>query len=93
MIELNDFLFIIGGAIIGFAACYFIMLRAHSKLKNNLLAHETRQAIEKELSEKSKTDEEKLMQSFRDSFAALSGQALRENNEEFLKLARENFSK
>jgi len=93
MIEINDFFLIMGGAVIGVVVCYLMMSRTHSKLKNSLLAYQTRQAIEKELNEKSKTEEEKLRQGFRDSFAALSSQALRENNEEFLKLARENFSK
>jgi len=93
MIEINDIFLIFGGAIIGFIACYFIMLRANSALKNRLMSHETRQTIEKELSEKSKADEDTMLQNFRDSFSALSSQALRENNEEFLKLARENFSK
>lgn len=93
MIEINEFFLILGGAIVGFIGCYFIMLRANLTLKKNLMAHETRQTIEKELSEKSKTDEDAMMQNFRDSFSALSSQALRENNEEFLKLARENFSK
>ncbi len=93
MIEINDFFLIMGGAVIGVVVCYLMMSHTHSKLKNSLLAYQTRQAIEKELNEKSKTEEEKLRQGFRDSFAALSSQALRENNEEFLKLARENFSK
>ena len=93
MIESKDFFLILGGAIVGFLVCYAIMLRIHLTLKKNLIAHETRQALEKELEEKSKADEGAMMQNFRDSFSALSSQALRENNEEFLKLARENFSK
>ena len=93
MIETNDILLIIGGIIIGFFSCYFIMLRANTKLKNSLVAYETRLSVEKELIEKTKANEADLIQGFRDSFSALSSQALRENNEEFLKLARENFSK
>jgi len=93
MIEANDILLIISGIFIGFLCCYFIMLRANSKLKNSLIAYQTRQSIENELNEKSKSNEAELMQRFRDSFSALSSQALRENNEEFLKLARENFNK
>ena len=93
MIELKDFFLILGGAIVGFLVCYAIMLRTHLTLKKNLIAHETRQALEKELEEKSKADKDAMMQNFRDSFSALSSQALRDNNEEFLKLARENFSK
>jgi len=93
MIEINDIFLIFGGVIIGVISCYFIMLRANSALKNKLMSYETRQTIEKELIEKSKVDEDAMMQNFRDSFSALSSQALRENNEEFLKLARENFSK
>ena len=93
MIEANDILLIISGIFIGFLCCYFIMLRANSKLKNSLIVYQTRQSIENELNEQSKSNEAELMQRFRDSFSALSSQALRDNNEEFLKLARENFNK
>jgi len=93
MIELNDILLIASGLVIGAVVTYFILSRANTKLKSNLMAFETRLSVEKELNDKAKLNEEALMQNFRDSFSALSGQALRENNEEFLKLARENFSK
>ncbi|MEO1962888.1 MAG: DNA recombination protein RmuC [Cycloclasticus sp.] len=90
---MNDILIFAGGLAIGFIAAYLIMLRANAALKQERMALETRLSVEKELTEQAKHNEKDLMQSFRDSFSALSSQALRENNEEFLKLARENFSK
>ena len=93
MAGINDIFFLLGGIVIGLISGYLLMLRTNTALKKELLTHETRQAIEKELREKTKADEDSMMQNFRDSFSALSSQALRDNNEEFLKLARENFSK
>jgi DNA recombination protein RmuC len=93
MAGINDIFFLLGGIVIGLIGGYLLMLRTNTALKKELLTHETRQAIEKELREKTKADEDSMMQNFRDSFSALSSQALRDNNEEFLKLARENFSK
>ena len=89
----NNFLIFSGGLVLGLVICYFIMSRITAQLKNKLLSNEIRLSVEEELNKKAKINEENLMQSFRDSFSALSGQALRDNNEEFLKLARENFSK
>ncbi len=79
---------LIMGAFIG----YLLMLRANLKLKTRLIEHETRLRIEKELREESDIQSNSLVNDFKDSFTALSSQALRENNEEFLRLARENFS-
>lgn len=90
---MNDTLLILGGLMTGFIATYLFMQRANARLKNSLTELETRLSIEKELSEKAKSSEKALTASFHDSFSALSSRALRENNEEFLKLARENFSK
>lgn len=93
MIELSDVLLVITGLIVGFAAAFVILSRANAQLKTKLAELETRATVEKELSDKAKLDEAALMQRFRDSFEALSGQALKNSNEEFLKLAKENFSK
>ncbi len=90
---MNDILIFAGGLAIGFVVAYLIIARAKAQLKQQLMTLETRLSVEKELAEQAKLNETALMQNFRDSFSALSSQALRENNEEFLKLARENFSK
>ncbi|HIF18674.1 MAG: DNA recombination protein RmuC [Cycloclasticus sp.] len=90
---MNDIIIFAGGLAVGFISAYLMMARANAALKQERMALETRLSVEKELTEQAKHNEKGLMQSFRDSFSALSSQALRENNEEFLKLARENFSK
>lgn len=90
---MSDTLIFVSGLAIGFITAYFLMVRANAKLKQQVMAFETRLSVEKELTEAAKLNETALMQNFRDSFSALSSKALRENNEEFLKLARENFSK
>ncbi len=90
---MNDILIFVGGLAIGVVATYLIIARSKAQLKQQLMTLETRLSVEKELAEQAKLNETALMQNFRDSFSALSSQALRENNEEFLKLARENFSK
>lgn len=90
---MSDTLIFASGLAIGFITAYFLMVRVNAKLKQQVMAFETRLSVEKELTEAAKLNETALMQNFRDSFSALSSKALRENNEEFLKLARENFSK
>ncbi|PHS70555.1 MAG: DNA recombination protein RmuC [Cycloclasticus sp.] len=88
-----DILLFITGLVIGCIVTYLVLFKRITQLQNEVASHETRLSVEKELSEKSKLNEEMLIQNFRDSFAALSSKALRDNNDEFLKLARENFSK
>ncbi|MBQ0725621.1 MAG: DNA recombination protein RmuC [Cycloclasticus sp.] len=89
----HTILWLVGGFAAGALLVYLIMTRYITRLQNDLLGYQVRLTVEEELTAKAKDNEEKLMQSFRDSFHALSGQALRDNNEQFLKLARENFSK
>ena len=93
MIEiLNHIEVFIGGALLGFICCYFINLKSTAKLKDTLTSAKIRADIEQQVAKKSALHEEKQQQHLRDSFAALSGQALKNNTDEFLKLARENFS-
>lgn len=87
------FLGFIVGVLLGAGLVYLLNQRIISRLKQQSIALETRISVANELNDAAKKNEEKLTQAFRDSFSALSGQALRENNEEFLKLARENFTK
>jgi len=87
----SDILLFISGTIFGVIGCYISMLKASSKLKQKLSTLQTRIDIEQELAAKTSLNEEKQQQSFRDSFAALSGQALKHNNEAFLHLAQESF--
>lgn len=87
------FLGFIVGVLLGAGLVYLLTQRIISHLKQQSIALETRISVANELNDAAKKNEEKLTQAFRDSFSALSGQALRENNEEFLKLARENFTK
>jgi len=93
MIEIlnNKSAIFIIGITVGFISCYIIMLKRLSKLNSEIEYTKVRATIEQEIAAKSALNDEKQQQHFRDSFSALSGQALKNNNEEFLKLARENF--
>lgn len=71
MLEMNELLLLIAGLAIGFIAGYLFLMRANQTLQRRLVEHEARQAIESELGEKAKVDEEEMVQRFRDSFAAL----------------------
>ena len=89
----DDLVLIVIGFLIGALIIYLIMSRSITRLTKQIVAYETRFSVEKELEQKVKDNQDDLVQHFRDSFSALSGKALKDNNEEFLKLARENFSK
>ena len=89
----RDVLLACAATLIAGLAVYLMMSRTIARLRNNIVAHETRLSVEQELKQKEQQNQQHLIQNFRDTFEALSGQALRNNNEEFLKLARENFSK
>ncbi|ORU90636.1 MAG: recombinase RmuC [Cycloclasticus sp. symbiont of Poecilosclerida sp. M] len=91
-LTLNDLLKVFGGLLLGAFIVYLIMSRAVSRLVGEVLELKTRASVENELNNKAKTNELELKKVFEDSFSALSGKALRENNEEFLKLARENLA-
>lgn len=90
-VTISDILLFSSGLVIGTITCYIIMLKELTKLKGKLNTLQTRVDIEQELAAKTSLNEEKQQQSFRDSFAALSGQALKQNNEAFLHLAQESF--
>jgi len=79
-------LFVIGGFLLGFLAAQVEVRRLRQR--NNEL--ETRLDFEQEMSTERAEILEQSRQQLRESFTALSAQALRTNNEEFLKLAREN---
>jgi len=89
----HDYFLLFLGLMTGSAMTYTLMSRVMSKLKQRLLRSDLRLALELEQREKDLQNKEDVSQAFRDSFSALSGQALRENNESFLKLAQENLSK
>lgn len=89
----HDYFLLLMGLITGSAITYLLMSRVISTLKQNLIRSELRLSLELEQRERDQQNKEDISQAFRDSFSALSGQALRHNNEAFLKLAQENLSK
>ena len=77
---------IIIAAIIGSLVTYVYLQRKLSTLREQNSALSTRLEIEQQnINQKEKVDE-----LWKETFSALSSQALKSNNEEFLKLAREN---
>lgn len=77
-------------AAIGIALGWLLAQIPAQRLRRRNSEIETRLAVEQEKSAERLQTLENARQQLSDSFSALSAQALRANNEEFLKLAREN---
>lgn len=81
------------GILIGFGIAYFLVSSAHGKTKQKLARVEAKYEAElKAADEKLKLLEE-ARDNLKDSFKALSADALSKNNESFIKLAEENLKK
>ncbi len=81
------------GILIGFGIAYFLLSSAHGKTKQKLARVEAKYEAElKAADEKLKLLEE-ARDNLKDSFKALSADALSKNNESFIKLAEENLKK
>lgn len=81
------------GILIGFGIAYFLISSAHGKTKQKLARVEAKYEAElKAADEKLKLLEE-ARDNLKDSFKALSADALSKNNESFIKLAEENLKK
>ena len=81
------------GILIGFGIAYFLASSAHGKTKQKLARVEAKYEAElKAADEKLKLLEE-ARDNLKDSFKALSADALSKNNESFIKLAEENLKK
>ena len=81
------------GILIGFGIAYFLVSSAHGKTKQKLARVEAKYEAElKAADEKLKLLEE-AKDNLKDSFKALSADALSKNNESFIKLAEENLKK
>ena len=81
------------GILIGFGIAYFLVSSAHVKTKQKLARVEAKYEAElKAADEKLKLLEE-ARDNLKDSFKALSADALSKNNESFIKLAEENLKK
>ena len=87
------FIGLIIGILSGFGIAYFLLSSAHGKTKQQLARVEAKYEAElKAADEKLKLLEE-ARDNLKDSFKALSADALSKNNESFIKLAEENLKK
>jgi len=87
------FIGLISGILSGFGIAYFLLSSAHGKTKQQLARVEAKYKAElKAADEKLKLLEE-ARDNLKDSFKALSADALSKNNESFIKLAEENLKK
>lgn len=85
-----SYISIITAAIIGSLVTYIYLQRKLSHLREQNSALSTRLDVEQQNNNEKIASLEKARKQLSETFTALSSQALKNNNEEFLKLAREN---
>lgn len=81
------------GVLIGSALVYFVLHRAHAKTKEALARLEARHEAELKSAEEKLVLLEQARAQLKDSFQALSSEALSRNNESFLNLAKTTLEK
>ena len=81
------------GILLGAVVVYFLISAAHGKTKQQLASVEAKYEAELKAADDKLKILEEARDSLKDSFKALSADALSKNNESFIKLAEENLKK
>ena len=81
------------GTLMGGIVVYLTFQKKVARLREQTIELETRLQLQQQHAEQARQNMEDLRQQFSDTFAALSSEALQKNNAEFLRLAKENFSR
>ncbi|MEC8689939.1 MAG: DNA recombination protein RmuC [Verrucomicrobiota bacterium] len=81
------------GILLGAVVVYFLISAAHGKTKQQLASVEAKYEAELKAADDKLKLLEEARESLKDSFKALSADALSKNNESFIKLAEENLKK
>ena len=87
------FIGLVIGILLGAGIVYFLISTSHGKTKQKLASIEAKYEAEIKAADDKLKILEEARDSLKDSFKALSADALSKNNESFIKLAEENLKK